>query len=209
MAIRAVVFDIGGVLLNYVDTGMEEKWQQRLGISSFELEARLIVSKTGNEASLGIIDEQEIARRLATALCIDDAGAREFMDDRWAQYELNTELADFFASLRPRYKTATVSNEWSGARRELCTRYHLDRYVDTMIFSSEEGMGKPDACFFQFVCDRLAVKPDEVLFVDDSFENCRAADKLGMWTILFRTTEDTINGIHQYFEADRKDCGEA
>ncbi|MFL5659388.1 MAG: hypothetical protein ACJ8CB_35045 [Ktedonobacteraceae bacterium] len=41
MTIRAVVFDIGGVLETTPDTGMMEKWEARLDLQAGELDERL------------------------------------------------------------------------------------------------------------------------------------------------------------------------
>ncbi len=44
MAIRAVLFDLGGVLENEIETGMDAKWEARLGLRSGGINARLFDS---------------------------------------------------------------------------------------------------------------------------------------------------------------------
>ena len=57
-------------------------------------------------------------RCVGTALGLDAAGVAELMDELWVEYvgRLNEELAEYFASLRPRYRTGILSNSFVGAR---------------------------------------------------------------------------------------------
>ena len=52
--------------------------------------------------------------------------------------------------------------------------------------SNEIGARKPEPRAFAFVLESLGLLPAEVVFVDDSQENVRAASALGMPAILFR-----------------------
>ncbi len=60
----------------------------------------------------------EIEKQTADLLGLDQASLTAMMDDVWAEYvgSLNGELAASFTSLRPRYKTAILSNSFVGAR---------------------------------------------------------------------------------------------
>jgi hypothetical protein len=58
---RAVAFDIGGVLEVPVDTGLDGRWEQRLGLRPGEFTDRLRRSGLGREANLGRVSEAEFA----------------------------------------------------------------------------------------------------------------------------------------------------
>lgn len=47
-------------------------------------------------------------------------------------------------------------------------RHGVDRYVDEVVLSFEEGVMKPDPKIFRVACDRLGVEPAEALMVGDS-----------------------------------------
>jgi hypothetical protein len=64
MAVRAVVFDIGGVLELPVDTGLDGRWEERLGLEPGAFFRRLRRSGLGRDANLGRISEAEFARGL-------------------------------------------------------------------------------------------------------------------------------------------------
>src|SRR3954466_14230186 len=106
MAIRVVVFDIGGVLEIAPKTGWEARWEERLGLRPGELNERLM--DVWKDGSSGKITEEEVEQGVGEILGLDRTQGEALMRDLWDEYTgtLNVELAGYFASLRPRYKTA-------------------------------------------------------------------------------------------------------
>ena len=54
---------------------------------------------------------------------------------------------------------------------------------------------KPDPQIYRIALDKLEVKPDEAVFVDDMRTNVEAARKLGMQGILFQSQEQTLHEL--------------
>jgi len=109
--------------------------------------------------------------------------------------ELDTELFAYAASLRPRHKTAILSNAIEGARREHQARYGFEQLVDVIIYSYEVGLAKPDPRVYRLLCDRLVVSPEEVVFLDDSPENVEGACELGIHALLHESTAQSIKAV--------------
>src|SRR2546427_790028 len=195
MSIRAVVFDIGGVLEITPHTGWVEKWEARLHLSPGELGKRL--SEGWEDGSSGKMSEAEVEQNVAEIMGIDQEQAKALMADLWEEYlgELNTELAAYFASLRPRYQTALLTNSFAGAREKEQERYHFAEMCDLLVYSHEEGMAKPDRRIFELTCERLGVQPAEVIFLDDHERPVAAACALGIHAILFQNTAQAIAAI--------------
>ena len=195
MAIRAVVFDIGGVLEHTPKTGWEEKWEARLGLHKGALRERL--DSVWRGGSIGIDSEEEVERFTGEALGLDEAQVKAFMADLWEEYvgTLNVELADYFAGLRPRYITGILSNSFVGARSREQELYGFAEMCDLIIYSHEEGLKKPDPRIFQLLCERLAMKPEEVVFLDDVEATVAAARELGIRAIHFKDTAQAIEDI--------------
>ena len=61
--------------------------------------------------------------------------------------------------------------------------------ADAMVVSGEVKMFKPQPCIFRLIRDKLNVNDRDILFVDDSAENCEAARSLGWQTIRFSSNE--------------------
>ena len=194
MTIRAVIFDIGGVLL--FET-MGNKWTQRLGLTEEEFLQVLVASGVIGPANAGTITAGELWSRLGATYHLDADQLREFREDNWALQAPNWELIHFLQSLHPQYKTATLSNDWPGAREQQNRLFQLEDLlgVDGMLYSCEEGMQKPEADFYRLACERLEVHPEEVIFVDNDQECVDAARSLGMTGILFQETVQVMTEV--------------
>ncbi len=193
MAIRAVVFDIGGVLEITPSTGWAGRWEAQLGLPPGGLVAQL--GEVWRAGSVGSISEADVERRTGELLGLDRAHVDAFMADLWAEYlgTLNTELAAYFAGLRPRYTTGILSNSFVGAREKEQARF--GDLCDTIIYSHEEGMQKPEPRFYALACERLGVQPAEIVFLDDVEVCVAAARAFGMRAILFRDNAQAIADI--------------
>src|SRR2546426_12631907 len=123
MSIRAVIFGIGGVLLHKVDWTEERKWEQRLGVGEGGLHRLIRLTGLERSATLGLVTERQLFQRVAANAGLDEAQLREFEHAIWSGNRLNTELAEFLKGLRPRYKTATLSNAWSEAREAVIREF--------------------------------------------------------------------------------------
>jgi epoxide hydrolase-like predicted phosphatase len=216
LAIRAVVFDIGGILEVIPSGGdpttrfpeMMARWAARLGMESEEFDARLTamderLRSLGKDGGDGTLSEAEWWAELRSALGWDQAQEDACRRDFWEVYcgSLNLELANFFRSLRPRYQTALLSNSFDGARHEEEARYHFSELADPIIYSHEVGMAKPDPRIFALTCERLDARPDEVIFLDDVEGHVAAASACGMHAILFRDNAQAIAAIQELLAA--------
>ena len=195
MPVRAVVFDIGGVLEDAPPTGIAEEWEGRLALRPGELNERL--GGVWEAGAIGTVSEAEVAASIGRLLGLDEARVDAFMHDIWAEYlgTLNAELAGYFGGLRPRYRTALLSNSFVGAREREQERYGFAGLTDLIVYSHEVGMAKPDPRIYQLTCDRLGVRPAEMIFLDDVAEFVEAALAAGINAVLFQDNEQAIADI--------------
>ncbi len=202
MTIRAVVFDIGGVLEITPDTGMVAKWEELLHLRPGELDERLRRA-WGRDGDLGRRSEEELQKSLGESMGMDSMQVDAFMLDLWQEYlgELNVELAVYFRSLRPRYKTALLSNSFVGARSREQERYHFDEMTDLIIYSHEVGIAKPDLRIFELTCERLDVQPEEAIFLNDFEPHVMSAREFGIHAILFQENAQAIADIQAVLSA--------
>jgi epoxide hydrolase-like predicted phosphatase len=200
MSIRAVAFDVGGVLTQVGHLqDVRERWQVRLGMTAAQFAKALASVDPDELAFTGLLNETQYKARLAAALGQSVAQADEFMADMSG--ELDAGLFAYVASLRPRYATAILSDAIGGARRENQARYGFEQLVDVIIYSCEVGLAKPDPRVYQLLCDRLAVSPGELVFLDDRPENVKGACELGIHALLHETTVQSIRAIEALLAA--------
>jgi putative hydrolase of the HAD superfamily len=194
MPIRALIFDLMDVLL-LTDVSKRRASEARLGLGEGSLQRALLTSPLFREAIAG--------RAAPEALWRDVAERLDLPPDDWptlaqafsAAHTLNEELVRFIRSLRPRYQTAVLTNTDAAVRTWGIARFHVDREVDLVIISAEEGMHKPQPGFFLLAAERLGVRPEEALFVDDEDRYCAAAESVGMRAVQYRDTEQAIAEI--------------
>lgn len=200
MSIRALIFDFGGVLVRMNHTRGRQAWSQRLGVPVSELEAQVFHSDISRRALVGLVPEIAIWQSLAQRFSLNKALMQQFEHDFWVGEYLDTKLITLLRELRPHYHTAILSNAWSNARVAFTQKFALDRVVDIMVISAEEGVAKPDERIYLRTLTRLAVQPHEAIFVDDLAENVASARALGMKGIQFISTEQTLSQIRTYLE---------
>jgi epoxide hydrolase-like predicted phosphatase len=204
MAIRAVVFDIGGVLEITPRTGWDTQWEARLGLPPGELTAWLRDVWRGGD--VGTLSEAEVEAQTAARLGQDEAQVAAFMTDLWDEYcgTLNTELATYFTRLRPRYRSGILSNSFVGAREHEQARYGFGDMCDYIVYSHEVGMKKPDPRIYALTRERQDVHPHVRVFVDEHEEALVPARALGVHGILFQTTAQTIADVETCLAADEQ-----
>ena len=64
--------------------------------------------------------------------------------------------------------------------------------TDLIVYSHEVGLEKPDPQIFMLACERLAIQPDEMLFLDNVDVMVAAARELGIQAVHFRDNVQAI-----------------
>ncbi len=202
MTIKAIVFDIGGVLEITPNLGIDEKWEKKLSLKSGELYERLReVWKGGSTGTISLVQVYEDIGRL---MKWDESQVNAYMNDIWKEYlgTLNVELADYFRSLRPKYKTAIISNSFVGAREKEAEHYQFDTICDFIIYSHEVGLMKPDPRIFALACERLGLQPNEIIFVDDHADVYASAVEMGIHCFEFKDNAQIIAEIEACIQSN-------
>ncbi len=195
MAVRAVIFDMGGVLLRTEDQSGRREWEQRLGLRQGGLSDAVFGSDISYRASIGELKDADVWKNVGEHFKLSEADAGQLARDFFRGDRLDTELASFLASLRPKYKTAILSNAWPAARKTISETLGLGNAVDWIIISAEVGCAKPQERIYRIALDKLGVQPEEAIFLDDMPENVQAAKAIGMMGLQFVSTKQAIREI--------------
>ncbi|HST90482.1 MAG TPA: HAD family phosphatase [Ktedonobacterales bacterium] len=203
MPIRAVMFDIGGILEVIPEGGdpatrfpaLDEEWNARLDLPAGHLTR--CFEAIAADGAFGRCTYDEWCARFRASSGMSQADFDEYMAAFWDIYmgNPNEELIAYFRGLRPRYRTAILSNSFIGAREHEEARYGFTSMVDLAIYSHEEGVRKPDPRIFALASERLGIPPAEIIFLDDLPENVDAARARGFQAVLFTSTPRAIAEI--------------
>jgi epoxide hydrolase-like predicted phosphatase len=187
-----VLFDIGGVLEYAPDIGVTELWEGRLGLSAGELDSRMQDAWIGG--SIGTISLADVHLAVREKLGLDERQVAELMDDIWREYlgTGNSELIEYARGLRPQYRTGILSNSFVGAREREQAAYGFEDLVDEIIYSHEAGLSKPDPRIYALACERLGVRPEETVLLDDAQLCVTGAREAGLHAVRFQDNAQAI-----------------
>jgi len=186
-SIRAVLFDIGGVLT-------AGPWES---FARYERERdlpdgliRKINSTNPDTNAWARFEKGEVDVDTFAELFGAEAHAMGYEVDAHAilaslRGETSVEMVEAVRFCRGRYKTAALTNNFvpTGAAPRPGISSIFDGLFDVIIESSKVGVRKPDPRFYELACATLSVEPTEAVFLDDLGINLKPARAMGMVTI--------------------------
>jgi len=187
--IKAIIFDVGGVLIRTVDHSYRRNWEKKLGLDERESEEIVFNSNMGLRAQRGEITDDELWSWVGQRLNLGDQ-LEEFRTSFWAGDELDQDLVSFIRSLRPHFQTAIISNATDELRTTLTGKFKIADAFDLIIGSAEEKIMKPDPAIYIRALQGLGLQAEETVFIDDFAHNIAAAKRLGMAVIHFSPSVD-------------------
>jgi putative hydrolase of the HAD superfamily len=190
--IKTLIFDFGGVLYNI------DYFASINALAKLSSRPELLVNMHLNNIlelpdnfEKGLINTEEFRNFLRKEYFINASDS--LIDDCWNKMlkGIKPESVEFIKSLKNKYKIALLSNT---------NQIHYDYFIgetqdlidvfENVFFSYQINLRKPDEDIYKYVCEKLNCKPEETLFIDDSFINIQGAERAGLNT--FHFTKDKI-----------------
>lgn len=192
------LWDLGNVVVQW----NPKKILQMLDLSeekSTLLKKELFDSSSWLDLDRGVITETEVAAKIASESILS-------VDELLRCFEVVREsLVDFPKSIEliGEMKTAGIplyvlSNMSVVNAVYLRTRPYFDLF-DGIVISAEEKLIKPDTALFQVVTDRYQLDASNMVFIDDSLPNIKAAESIGMHGVHFKASDNCYSTIRKYF----------
>lgn len=197
--IRAVLFDLGGVILRTDDIQPRTELAQSLGRTYAELDEIVFKNPVAQMAERGQATSEQVWAEIARLLGIDSQQIRITRRRFFAGDKVDGELVGMIAQMRKRYRTGLLSNTWI---KELATFLRDDLQIpdifDVVLSSAALGKAKPGKEIYLSALDALGTQPGETVFVDDNLENIRAASQLGIHTVRFFNTAQAKSDLETF-----------
>jgi len=194
MSIRAVFFDLGGVILRTEYQTPRQHLAEEFGMDYEDIEKIVFGTPSAARAALGEIPEEEHWRNVMKILKRPGAEYERIRDEFFAGDVIDLKILSFLRSIKPKYKVGLISNAWSGLRSYI-VREKFDDVFHHLTISAEVGAAKPSAKIYEIALEQLQVKAKEAVFVDDVLENIEACESLGMKGIQFKDPESTLKQL--------------
>lgn len=199
MKIKAVIFDVGGVLAlgksqhiyqkgSYRNRGVHEYISKKLKISidqwfdSIDTNYALAVE--------GKILEKKSIRLIAKNVRTSEKKFKKIVIKGYKRnFKQNKQLfKQAFKLKKAGYKIAILSDQWYLSKEALMPDKMYKKF-SPIVVSCKAGMRKPNPKIYKLILKKLKLKPSECLFIDNQKWNINPAKKLGMKTISFKNNK--------------------
>lgn len=173
--IKAIIFDNFGVVIT---DGFDEAYRRGGGDPEKDQD---FIKEVMQQSNSGQITTSEIvfAERLGLTR---EAWSSIVNSGR----EINYELLEYISELRKQYKTAMLSNIGTAGVGRFFPEGLLEQYFDPIIESGVIGWAKPEAQAYEITADKLGVRLNECVFIDDRQDYIDGATAVGMQAILYQ-----------------------
>jgi HAD superfamily hydrolase (TIGR01509 family) len=199
--IRAVIFDIGGIVEPPFDDILVRELAAKLGIEGESFRRRR--AEHALALTQGRLTLADFYERVVTA-GHHRVDPNELLARHLAVYAAETARLDarvlgLIEALRRRYLVACLTNT-----EVEVGRYNRDRGLfgsfDRAFLSTELGLGKPDRAVFERVLADLRCGPQEAVFIDDNPVNTAGARTAGIHAIHYRDFESFSRDLARVLE---------
>lgn len=191
MKIKNVVFDLGGVLIDWDPRYLFKK------IFSDPVEMEYFLKNVVNH-DWNV--QQDAGRPFAEAVAELSGKFPEYEEQiriyhsRWPEM-LNGPIHESVEILKTlvqkkQHRILGLSN-WSHETFPVAQKlYDFLEWFEAIVVSGQIKMKKPDPEIFLHLCEIHKILPEESVFIDDAAANIAAAQKLGFHTVHFKTATD-------------------
>ncbi len=205
--IKAIVFDLGGVLVPLNREACIDAFRA-IGVDGFanmldkyvqggfflEYEKGLIDTDRFREIIKESIEDREYAKNLDNSLIDKAMGA--FLGPI-AQFKL-----DLLIELKRSYPLYMLSNTNPIAIEVVRPFFNysnlkMEEFFNRLFLSYEMKMAKPDTDIFIKMIKEIGLPANEILFIDDAIANIKSAESVGLTTIFYTDDLDLKKEIYR------------
>ncbi len=182
--ITTIIFDLSEVYLKGL-IGVEHHLEPILKMSPNKIYPKL-TGENFNQLMNGKISEEEYWQKIIKNKGFD-IEVEHFKSAIRANFEEIGGTREIIEKLKlGEFKLGLLSvhaKEWVDYCEE---KFDYHKLFHSTMYSFEVGISKPDKKAYELILEKLKVKPEECLFIDDKEKNIIAAEELGIKTIHFK-----------------------
>ncbi|MCH7568584.1 MAG: HAD family phosphatase [Nanoarchaeota archaeon] len=189
--IKAIIFDMGGVLLiqnhkeifsKFAKITKIEIWDNK---AFWKLRSKLPTGRTTSSKAFSVLSTKE-------------KSLKEIMKVYGICYEKfspkNKEVFSLLNNLKKRYRLYLLSNT-NPLHYSINKKRGVYKPFAKSFLSFKLRMKKPDKRFYRHALKDIRLKPEEVVFIDDQKKNIIVANELGMKGIIFEDCNQLVRDL--------------
>lgn len=186
MPIKAIIWDMGGVILNMIDEAPRLALSKDFNLPLEKIYSAIFDSQSAMHASLGRITLLQHWQNVGNLLGIQPPELETFLRRFWSADGIDTDLVVFIRALKPQFRIGLLSNAWDNLRSLIQQEWQIADVFDELVISAEVGLAKPEPRIYEMAVNRFGIQPREAVFLDDLERNIQAAREAGLHAIQFR-----------------------
>jgi len=190
MSIKAVIFDVGGVLLKTEDRSHRNSLEKKYELEPGGSEALVFGSEIAQAAQSGELTIHQLWDHIAVELSLKKNDLELFKETFWAGDRIDQQLIDLISEIKNNYLTAIISNYTDELHHSLHNDFKISHLFNVITVSAIERTAKPDPEIFEITLSRLNINAEEAIFIDDMIKNTESAEKLGIKAIHYKKDMD-------------------
>lgn len=193
-AIRAVLFDFGGVLAEegFRDGLIAIANEQGLDAEAITVAGMQAVYDSGFVLGRGTTAQFWMLMRLRTGLDGEDTELTKRILDGFV---LRPWMIELVRDLRKHEYVAGILSDQTHWLDILEEQYHFYAEFDHVYNSYYLGKGKRDPTLFTDVANALGLTPSQILFIDDNVANVERAREMGMQALVYVEREGFLSEL--------------
>jgi len=193
-SIKAVIWDLAGVVLHTVKGTFNSLLAERLGAPLSEID-RLISLEENDLWDLDELDDDAFYTFLLKGLKMPMEKKSILKKFVLEDFYIDQDLLEYIKKIRKSFTTALLTNFPAHVHDFMKTDWIVDGAFDHMIASCDVKLLKPDPAIYTLTLARIGCSAEESVFIDDREINVKAAEKLGINGIVYQSRSQTINDL--------------
>jgi epoxide hydrolase-like predicted phosphatase len=195
MTIKAIIFDIGGVVINDDFLSYAGRFEKKAGMSKEQIYRAILGSSEWRLYFKGKISEEKVWKAIKSKYLPPNI-ADEIRSSWEDIFFPITETIDLIKRLKQTYKIFFISNVDRKSANFVHKKYpEIFSLFDDGVMSFETGMAKPDKGIYRHALRKFKLKPEECIYIDNQPENIPPARELGIEAVRFQGTEKLKNDL--------------
>ena len=192
--IKTIAFDMEGVLILSKKRRIQEKIAKKFNIKKENWIE--IIRPIIKLSSKGKITKKETLNSIKKILEENIKKLKDALEDFYTKsYNINRGMLNLSKKLKKKgYKVIIISNLGYIAKEILVDNKNMSHF-NKKVISCEAKLSKPEKEIFQMALKKSNTKSNEMIFIDNLESNIKAAEKLGIKSILFKNNRQIINDL--------------
>jgi len=196
MEVKAIIFDLGGVVVDLDFTNFYNSIITQSPLNKPQTPIMLEFFRQSDIYHQGNMTDDEFYQLACDLLQVCMLDQSEFFKAfNSIISDINLDVIKIIKKIRDskKFKLIALSNvnssHWDFILKK---KWDFLNYFDELILSHEIHLIKPDPKTFEYAIQKAGCKPEQIVFIDDGLNNIRSAKQLGIVAIKYTNIEALI-----------------